>query len=68
MSTAPRQTVLTLEDVAARFAVTGKTVVNVLVRKRGLRALHLGRAWRFRIEDVEAFEQENFVSHGSRSA
>jgi hypothetical protein len=61
-------TVLTLDDVAQRFAVSGKTVINVFVRMRGLRGMHLGRQWRFRIEDIEAFERENFVTHGRRSA
>jgi hypothetical protein len=63
-----KPSILTLVDVADHFRVTPKTIVNVFVRERGLRGLHLGREWRFRRDDVTAFEQEQFTTHGSRSA
>ena len=64
----PNRRVFTLSEVAEHFGVTPKTLVNVFVHERGLRAMHLGREWRFRAEDLQAFEQEQFVSHGRRSA
>jgi hypothetical protein len=64
----PGPSILTLSAVAEHFGLTSKTVINVLVRERGLRGLHLGREWRFRSDDVRAFEQEQFTAHGRRSS
>ena len=66
ISNAPRKAVWRLDDVAGYFDVDPKTVVNIFVYELGLRGMHLGRVWRFRRDDVLAFELEQFITHGRR--
>jgi excisionase family DNA binding protein len=47
---------LTAETLAVRLAIP-KYAVYTLVRSGKLRALHIGRRVRFRLIDVEAFEE-----------
>jgi excisionase family DNA binding protein len=47
---------LTLDDVAARWGVSPRTVQR-LVRRGALRCLRIGRQMRFRPEDIAAYEK-----------
>lgn len=47
---------LTADEVAARFGVA-RWVIYQLARKGALRVVRIGRRMRFRLEDVEAFEE-----------
>jgi excisionase family DNA binding protein len=47
---------MTADDVAARWRCSPEHVTR-LARSRQLRAMKSGRIWRFRAEDVEAYER-----------
>lgn len=49
---------MTVEEVAARFNVSPRTVVR-LVERREMAAIRIGRQWRFRKEWVEAWLDKN---------
>lgn len=51
---------LTAQDVAARWSCDD-SVVHKLAARRLLRGLKFGRMWRFRLEDVEAYEAARVV-------
>jgi excisionase family DNA binding protein len=58
--------VLTTTDVAERWKVTRQTVTS-LYRRGELRGFKAGSNLRFRLEDVEAFEQAT-MSEGTRAS
>lgn len=49
---------MTVEDLARQFNVSPRTIVR-LVEKREIRALKIGRQWRFRKEWVDAWVDRN---------
>jgi excisionase family DNA binding protein len=48
----------TVTEVAKRLQVTDKTVRG-WIRDRKISAVRVGREWRFREEDVQAFMEQN---------
>ena len=49
---------LSVEEVARRFNVSTRTVVR-LVERRQLRALRVGRQWRFKPEWIDEWIEKN---------
>ena len=58
---------LTVEAVAKQFNVSPRTVVR-LVQARQLKALRVGRQWRFKQEWVEAWVERNTTRTQEESA
>lgn len=52
---APPRALLTVDDVAQYLGVKPNTVYAWRVRKEGPRAVKVGRAVRYRLEDVDAW-------------
>jgi excisionase family DNA binding protein len=59
--------VLTVEQLAARFQLSPKTVYRALER-RELRAAKLGNRWRIRLEDAERWFDEHIPEGVGQSA
>ena len=50
--------IYTVPEVARRLQVTGKTV-RAWISERKLTAIRVGREWRIREEDIQAFIQQH---------
>lgn len=57
------KTVLTLAEVADHFGVCTRTLIAVHVKRLGLKAMRFPGGWRFRVEDIEAFEADQARAH-----
>jgi excisionase family DNA binding protein len=58
---------LTVEMVAKQFNVSPRTILR-LVESRQMRALRIGRQWRFKKEWIEEWMQQQTTDAGSDQA
>ncbi|MCB1093322.1 MAG: helix-turn-helix domain-containing protein [Verrucomicrobiae bacterium] len=57
---------LTPEQLAARWQVSKKTILNWCYAGRLPFAMHLGNKWRFPIDGIEAHERKHQVGRSGR--